>query len=213
MPINKLSIYVAPFLALLFVKFAVLYFLGPLPAPDSPNYIAYADHILRSNQWRTNVDLGATSAPIPLFRMVGYPLVLVGAKQLSPDGWLWLVVSLQLVLSVLATYRLFRLLCRVSGNPNLALFFSLAQATAITMFFDQMVLTDTLYLFLLTHITCSIVEISLDRRLGYFRSVSFAASFAACFLLREASAVLCLLWFPLLLIALSRCCALSPPRS
>lgn len=185
-------------------KLLLLAVFGPLIAPDTPAYIDYAKAILTDASWRTRADLGSSFAPDLVFRMVGYPLVVAAFESLSPLRWQGWLIAFQILISALASARLYVVFERISQNRKLALGLAFAHATAINLVFDQFILTDAIYLALWIFATCSIVEISLDREASWCRLCEISAAFLGCFLLREVTGTLVLLWLPLLVIALAR---------
>jgi hypothetical protein len=190
--------------ALAIAKLLTLIFLGPLRAPDTPAYVEFAKTIVSDPDWRSTVDFASSFAPNTIYRMIGYPMLIVVFQALVGERWDYAIVAAQLVLAAYATSRVFLVLDRISGNRGLAAGLAVAQATAVNFVFDQFVLTDSFYLSLLILATCGIVETSLDSQARIPRLAGIALCFVGCFLLREATSTLVLLWLPLLVLALSR---------
>jgi hypothetical protein len=191
-------------LGLLTAKLTLLLWLGPLVAPDSGGYVEFAQRMLTDPSWRTTVDFSQHFAPETIYRMIGYPMLIVGAQTLFGAKWPYPLVLFQLILAVYATVRFFGVLDRILTSRSLAIALTVIQATAINIAFDQFVLTDSLYLSLMLLATCSIVEIALDGQASWGRLIEISGCFLASFLLREATSTLALCWVPLLVIALSR---------
>src|SRR6516165_12736752 len=62
------------------IKLAVLFLVGPVIWPDTEAYISFADVILARAQVFDHMGFaGGPAAPILVFRLAGYPLVLAAA--------------------------------------------------------------------------------------------------------------------------------------
>src|SRR6202023_293372 len=94
-------------LLLLVLKLAVLIAFGPAIAPDSRDYIGYADQIL-SGAFH-HVDLATDAIPLTLYRPIGYPAVIAAAKIIAPVHWARAVVIFQFAVSLVATCMVYRL--------------------------------------------------------------------------------------------------------
>ena len=66
------------------IKMSVLLINGPSFDHDSATYIAYADAILDHGRAFGPLVWGATPVPPFIFRFPGHPLILAGAKLMSP---------------------------------------------------------------------------------------------------------------------------------
>jgi hypothetical protein len=75
------------------VKLGVLVLCGTVMAPDSSDYIAYADQILSGSF--LHVDLVKEAIPVTLYRPIGYPAIIAGAKTVAEANWPWIVVLFQ----------------------------------------------------------------------------------------------------------------------
>ena len=106
------------------IKLSVLLAFGPAIAPDSRDYIGYADQIL-SGAFR-HVDLANDALPLTLYRPIGYPAVIAAAKLIAPDHWAGLVVLFQFAVSLAATAMVYRL----ARGFGLGFWISLAAAAA-----------------------------------------------------------------------------------
>jgi hypothetical protein len=87
---RSLPLLAGALLLLLALKLAVVIAFGPTIAPDSRDYIDYADQIL-SGAFR-HVDLVQDAIPLTLYRPIGYPAVIAAAKIIAPAHWSWAVI-------------------------------------------------------------------------------------------------------------------------
>lgn len=179
----------AIFVLLLAVRAVLLAIYGPVEAPDSGGYIAYANIILAGQL--NNQSLAADLAPHTVFRMIGYPAVLAAGLLVAGKLWAWLVVALQILLtlaSVAALYRVALLLC---GTRVMAVLAGLAYGLSMPLVFDQMILTDSLAASVLILAACHLAVCILQRRpLRWQGAVVAGMLLAITFLIREASLLL-----------------------
>src|SRR5262249_7163578 len=129
-------------LLLLALKRAALAAFGPAIAPDSRDYIDYADQIL-SGAFR-HVDLVNDALPLTLYRPIGYPAVIAAAKIIAPAHWASAVVLLQFAVSLVATAMVYRLARRFGLGLWLSLGAAGAYATSLQFVVDQTIASDSL---------------------------------------------------------------------
>ena len=177
-------------------KVILLFAFAPLNLPDSGGYAQYADSILANRNWLTHIDLQSEPFPILAFRMAGYPLLMATAKLLfGPFSWYGLVL-VQIAFSLYVTYRFWRCLGHIGLGSSWALAGAACQATGLIFWLDQCLLTDSIYVSLVTLATVLLVESCLDHKVSVSRFLGIGVILALAFLLREASAVLFLLLVP-----------------
>src|ERR1051326_1068419 len=99
--VPSLPLLAGALLLLVALKIPLLAAFGPTIAPDSRDYIDYADQIL-SGAFR-HVDLVNDALPLTLYRPIGYPAVIAAAKIAAPGHWAWAVVLFQFFVSLVAT--------------------------------------------------------------------------------------------------------------
>jgi hypothetical protein len=146
-------------LLLLVLKLAVLAAFGPTIAPDSRDYIDYADRIL-SGAFR-HVDLANDALPLTLYRPIGYPAVISAAKIAAPGYWAWVVILLQFAVSLVATAMVYRLARRFGLGLWLGVGVAAAYATSLQFVVDQVIASDSLCATTFTIAACILAELAL----------------------------------------------------
>jgi hypothetical protein len=154
---------------LLAFKLVVLIVFGATIAPDSRDYIGYADQILRGSF--RHVDLAADAVlPYPaneplltLFRPIGYPAVIAAAKIIAPAHWASAVVLFQFAVSLLATAMVYRLARCFGLGLWLGLGVAAAYATSLQFVVDQAIASDSLCATTFTIAACMLAELTLRR--------------------------------------------------
>jgi hypothetical protein len=185
--------------ALAAVKAGFLAVLGPVYLPDSGDYVLFADAILAGGEWARSLDLHAELFPLTAFRVIGYPALIALFKTLFGGAWDWLLIILQMILSLGATALVWRLAQRLTGRIWPAVAAAAAQGLGLAFILDQCVLTDSLHAALLTFLAAHMALGLLDgRRPGLFETLGLGLVLLAAFLLREAGAVMHLALWPLL---------------
>tara|TARA_R110000772_G_scaffold73216_6_gene159928 strand:+ start:77892 stop:79367 length:1476 start_codon:yes stop_codon:yes gene_type:complete len=182
------------------VKARFLAVLGPVYLPDSKNYVMFADAILDGDGWARSLDLHAELFPLTAFRVIGYPALIALFKMLFGGAWDWLLVALQMILSLGATALIWRLTLRLTGRIWPAAVAAAAQGLGLAFVLDQCVLTDSLHATLLTLLAAHMALGLLDgRQPGMVEALGLGLVLFAAFLLREAGAVMHLAHWPLIL--------------
>jgi hypothetical protein len=146
-------------LLLLGLKLAVLMAFGPTIAPDSRDYIGYADQIL-SGAFR-HVDLATDAIPLTLYRTIGYPAAIAAAKIIAPAHWAWAAVLFQFAVSLVATAMVYRLARRFGLGAWFSLGAAAAYATSLQFVVDQAIASDSLCASTLTIAACILAELAL----------------------------------------------------
>ncbi len=179
-------------------KVAVLAMFGAAIAPDSRDYIGYADQIL-SGEFR-HVDLINEAIPLTLYRPIGYPAVVAAAKLVAPGHWGTAVVLFQFAVSIAATVMVYRLSRRFRLGSWASLAVAAAYATSLQFAIDQGIVSDSLCASTLTIAACILAELAL-RRAPPRPLVLLAAGalIAASFLTRDVIAFVALGLAPLAL--------------
>jgi hypothetical protein len=183
-------------LLLLALKVAVLATFGPAIAPDSRDYIDYADQIL-SGAFR-HVDLAKDALPLTLYRPIGYPAVIAAAKIIAPAHWAWAVILFQFAVSLVATAMVYRLARRFGLGLWLGLGAAAAYATSLQFVVDQAIASDSLCATTFTIAACVLAELALRRAPAPpLMLLAAGALIAASFLARDVIAFLALGLVPL----------------
>jgi 4-amino-4-deoxy-L-arabinose transferase-like glycosyltransferase len=186
----------AALLLLLALKVAVLATFGPTIAPDSRDYIGYADQIL-SGAFR-RVDLTNDALPLTLYRPIGYPAVVAAAKIIAPAHWAEAVVLFQFVASLIATVMVYRLARCFGLGGWLSLGVAAAYATSLQFVVDQTIASDSLCATTFTIAACAIAELALRRAPPRpLVLLSAGALIAVSFLMRDVIAFVALGLVPL----------------
>jgi hypothetical protein len=183
-------------LLLLVLKLAVLAAFGPTIAPDSRDYIDYADQIL-SGAFR-HVDLVNDALPLTLYRPIGYPAVIAAAKIIAPAHWAWAVILFQFAVSLVATAMVYRLARRFGLGLWLGLGVAAAYATSLQFVVDQAIASDSLCATTFTIAACTLAEVALRRAPPLPQVLlGVGALIAASFLTRDVIAFVALGLVPL----------------
>jgi hypothetical protein len=201
-PSSAPSLPAGALLILLAVKVAVLIAFGPTIAPDSRDYIDYADQIL-SGAFR-HVDLVNDALPLTLYRPIGYPAVIAAAKVIAPAHWTWAVVLFQFAVSLVATAMVYRLARRFELGLWLSLGAAVAYATSLQFVVDQAIASDSLCASTFTIAACVLADLALRRAPP--RPLMLLATgvlIAASFLTRDVIVFIALGLVPLALASVS----------
>jgi hypothetical protein len=134
-------------LVLILGKITGLLIFGPLQQPDSIAYLAYAHTLLSETSWLTDAALQDFAVPQTVFRTFGYPALIALAASITGESLsaLYVVVGVQIIVSVLATIIIYRLGLVLLRSVNLALLAAAAHALSVTFTYDQHILTDSLF--------------------------------------------------------------------
>jgi hypothetical protein len=187
---------VGALLLLLALKLGVLGLFGPAIAPDSRDYIDYADQIL-TGAFR-HVDLARDAIPLTLYRPIGYPAVIAAAKLIAPIHWAWAVVLFQFAVSLVATGMVYRLARLFGLGTWISLGVAAAYATSLQFVVDQAIVSDSLCAAAFTIAACILAELSLRREPPRpLMLLATGALIAAAFLMRDVIAFVALGLIPL----------------
>lgn len=186
---------VAPLLALLAF--------GPMMTPDSPGYLAYAEALRAGALPAGEALLRQAPAPPTLFRTPGYPAVIAGLQALSPTGWVWLLVALQMAAQAGVAGLAHRVALALGLRPWMAAAAALMPALGVTIAMQVAVMTDAFYGALASAAALLLLRAGL--RGGSLREVALAGLLlGAGLLVREATAYLVLAFLPAAAIAAGR---------
>jgi hypothetical protein len=135
------------FLSLALAKLSGLLFFGPLQQPDSIAYLAYAHTILTDIGWLSDAGMNDYAVPQTVFRTFGYPALIAAAGSITGNSGvaLYVVVAIQIVVSLFATMMVYRLGQALLRNSSLALLAAAGHALSVTFTYDQHILTDSLF--------------------------------------------------------------------
>jgi hypothetical protein len=134
-------------LVLALAKVSGLLFFGPLQQPDSMAYLAYAHTILTDTGWLSDAGMNEYAVPQTVFRTFGYPALIAAAGFITGKSGvaLYVVVAIQIVVSLFATMMVYRLGLALLRNSSLALLAATGHALSVTFTYDQHILTDSLF--------------------------------------------------------------------
>ena len=188
--------------AILALKLTLLAISAPIMTPDSGGYLDYSSMMLSSSGWLHDAGVANAAISVPALRMVGYPLLMSGARLLAGAGWAWLLALAQIALALSVLLRLCALQRPLGLSPGAMLFVVVAIATSSSLVLDNTMLTDSPHASLVTlAITALLLPAMSERPLGAWAALGVGLLLAAAFLLREA---LIYLWLPMLpLLALA----------
>jgi hypothetical protein len=127
------------------LKISLLLINGPSIDPDSHKYIAYADAILDRGRAFAPLVWGTEAVPPFVFRLPGYPLILAGAKLISPTHYAFIVVIFQCVLNLAATYLIFSVSERLLQSSRAALLVAILYIFSESMLWDNSIMPDSIY--------------------------------------------------------------------
>ena len=183
------------------VKAGFLVALGPVTLPDSSDYVLFAEAILAGGDWARELDLSEDLIPLTAFRGIGYPALIALFKVLFGGAWDWLLITLQMILSLAATALLWRLAIALTGRTWVALFAAWAHGLGLCFVLDQCILTDSLNASLIIGIAAYAGHaLATARAPGLGEALCLGLVLLLAFLLREAGAVMHLALWPLVLV-------------
>lgn len=132
-------------LAAALLKLILLLVVGASIQPDSPEYISLADGILAQGAVLQPFDFSSAALPHPVFRMIGYPLIIAGAKLFSPIHWAALLVLLQGAVTLVTSAVVFSVLQRLFASTAAAAFTIILYLGSGSLLWDNSILSDSLY--------------------------------------------------------------------
>ncbi|MDV7340832.1 hypothetical protein RYZ26_14595 [Terasakiella sp. A23] len=186
------------FAAVVGLKAVFLAIYGPMHLPDSGGYTRFADWILNDTQWRTSLDLKDYWYPPSGFRSIGYPAFIALMKLIASNSYDWLVVFVQMGLSLFVTYRLITLALALKLSFYVALFVGATHAISLGFLLDQCVLTDSLNANILLCATLIMAQGIVEKRpVNWQAMITVGLLVALAFLIREAGSYLQYLYWPL----------------
>ena len=186
--------------SLLVTKLVSLWVYGPVFLPDGTVYSRIADYMLSSPDWLYQGDFSGYHQPLTFYRVIGYPAFIAAMKSLSPDGWVWLVIGVQYLLSLTATLYVLRLAAILSGRLAIGIIAALAHGLGLALVLDQCILTDSLNASLLLILLCHTGIAILEKRRPTLLEIALLGSLVLlAFLFREAGSFLQILYWPLIL--------------
>jgi len=188
------------------IKFYLLITLGIYSWQDNDGvgYIGLAAQFRHWATWVSVPDLANTVLPLSLLRMPGYPLLILAMQAAAGDAWMAVLIALQLAVSLVATFVLYRAIWCFCGFWLLAIAGAAWFASSYVGYFERMVLSDSLTISLFTILLCAIgLAAFRERGLGAIALASVAVAFPALFLLREANLLFAVALAPLLYTALA----------
>jgi hypothetical protein len=123
----------------------VLAVFGPIDTPDSSGYINFAEQIL-SGQLRTGTELlTEATIPVSLYRMPGYPALILAFQYLFGNAWKVALVLLQISVSSLLAIVAYRTAALLGLPRPLALLVSLLPSVSIGLVMQVSIMTDAVY--------------------------------------------------------------------
>lgn len=208
MPIPLRPYFTAPALMALLVVLKGYYLLrfGPIVySSDLSHYLHYSTLILGDQDWLSDAGLDDYHRQTTMLRMIGYPLVIAAARLISPDQWPWVVVGLQLALSLYACLWVWRLGAAISGQHWVGFFAGLAVGSGLSLRFDQMVLTDSPTASLLIIAYSLLATVIITRtKVSLVQAICIGLLIAAAFLLRDSVRAIAFFFVPLIVLSMWR---------
>jgi hypothetical protein len=125
--------------------FIVSYTVGVFEAPDSADYLIYAEMLLSGPLPGGEALLGSSYRPNPLYRTPGYPAVLATLQHVSPTHWKSLLLGLQVLAQAFLAVYAHRVGLALGLNPTLAFIAALMPAAGSVAVFQSAVMTDALF--------------------------------------------------------------------
>lgn len=175
--------------AALLAKLVLLVLYGPVLPPDAQDYIRFADQILSGRLER--VRLGDDLAALSLFRVIGYPALIAGAKTLAGEYWTWLLVGLQNLVSCWAAWEVARLLRTLGLTGAWPAIGAAMFLGSLPLVLDQVILTDSLSgSFIILACLRLARPLLLHRSVRPWQALEAGIFIAAAFLLREATLII-----------------------
>lgn len=181
-------------LAFLFaIKITLLAWGGIAFTPDTPAYIEFARRILEEEAWRSAIDSSAPFSPTE-FRIIGYPAIIAACMLLAGEYWPWMIVAIQITLSLFASFLSLRLGIALGLGPRFAALAVVMTGTSLRLVHDQAILTDSLNASLLMTILCVLLTRLVQKRdFGFGEGAALGLCLALAFLLREGMLTLAVL--------------------
>jgi hypothetical protein len=170
-------------ITLLAAKIGVLAVFGPTMQPDTAGYLAYADAIINGNFLHVDTSRATT---IFLARPIGYPAIIAAAQLTAGNSWTWVIVVLQIALSLIATCFVYRLARTFELSVWACLAVAGAQATGIQFPLDQTILSDSLSASAMTVATCILGSAILRKQTNVVAFAIAGTLIVVAFLLRDA---------------------------
>jgi hypothetical protein len=144
--------------AVIAVRLTILFLVGPAVWPDTAAYVAFADTILAHGRAVHPVYwTGGPAAPAFLLRLAGYPLVLAGAKLISPTHYSQIIVILQISFEIIAVFLMIAVLDRLSFTTTESLLAIGLYLCSDSLLFDNSILCDSIYASLFNIVIFSLV--------------------------------------------------------
>jgi hypothetical protein len=133
--------------ALAVFKLGLLAVFGPTWEPDWGSYRQFADLILAGGDWVRDAGLSTDAVPLTLFRSIGYPLLVALFRGVFGTGpvHLYAIVLFQIGVSLGATVLIWHLALALLKCRRAALLAAAGHAGALTILYDQSLLSDSLY--------------------------------------------------------------------
>jgi len=138
-------------------KLAVLYLIGPSTWPDTGAYISFADGILQGEAFHPIDWARGRAAPLFVFRMAGYPLVLAGAKILSPDHYASITVIFQVLLNIILVILIFEIAERLGFSRGQIVAMLTLYMFSDSFLLDNSLLSDSIYASLFNIVVFSLI--------------------------------------------------------
>jgi hypothetical protein len=155
---------IAGFLAaVIAVKLAVLFGVGPAAWPDTAGYLAFADAIRHGLAFRPVEVTRGPAAPDLVFRLAGYPLVLAFAKLISPINYSEVTIIIQMALNLLAVTLLVMVLEKLKFTTAQILLALGLYLFSDSMLLDNSLLSDSIYASLFNIVLFSLLGCLIDR--------------------------------------------------
>jgi hypothetical protein len=127
------------------IKLAMLLLVGPVIWPDTGGYISFADALLHGQVFDHVGFASGPAAPILVFRLAGYPIILAAIKLISLPYYGQITVVLQILINTLTMVIMVRVLAGLSFTTPQIVFAIGLYAFSDSLLFDNSLLSDSIY--------------------------------------------------------------------
>jgi hypothetical protein len=161
---------------------------GILFWPDSTGYIDHAKTLLHVD---TFWQLFTPDTRIPSFRIVGYPVVIAVMMLVGGEFWPWYLVALQIMMSLLAMWWLFRFGRALGFGQGFSAFAAGVFICSHVAMYDGSILTDSLFTYIvLIGLLIMLIPLIEGRPVGLGRALFGGLFVALSIMIREATVYL-----------------------
>jgi hypothetical protein len=165
---------------------------------DGVGYVFLAEALSHSETWISVPDLHTSVLPLSLLRLPGYSVIILISKAVAGEWWMQMIIALQLVVSLAASYVLYRTIAALSRVWVLGLIGASIFALSYQAYYERLVLTDGLY----TSVAVIVVSypaalVYKQQKLEVWEALCIGVALGILFLLRDTAVVFALCAAPL----------------